>query len=306
MDNLFLYDWLSFTSKIDSLTSLQQLLGFEDGSCFETVRGAKGYNHRAYYGGISIHYGGRAELWVEMSGEGCRTFESYGHGAWDTLFEVLLSDPGYHITRLDVAFDDHEGLIDLPLLIRECLEQHFVSRFSDYNTQLGNRGASVTHGRKGQSELFFRIYDKAAERGLEDTHWVRYEMQLRRERAEAFLRHNQRLPIGEVFCQVSNTYLRYVTPQGADTNKWRWPTAPYWERLIQTASKLRLYQTPGVEYNFHVLQRYVIGQAAASSAAYMELVGEDQFLEQIRERLQYSDNPKYRQLISRMKDAKME
>lgn len=77
-DNYICYDYLSFTSKIDSVNSIAALLGLSDLS-FETIKGFYGYRDRLYFDGISIHFNGRPGMGVcvEMSGHGCRNFEKY-------------------------------------------------------------------------------------------------------------------------------------------------------------------------------------------------------------------------------------
>ena len=75
---------------------------------------------------------------------------------------------------------------------------------------------------KQGSSVLIRIYDKAAERGLpEGQHWVRVELQLRDERAEAFC--FDPAPIGLLFRGVLVNYVRYVDDPGTDSNCWRWP-----------------------------------------------------------------------------------
>ena len=131
---------------------------------------------------------------LDMSGQGCRSFEEYGTGDFDGLFRLFQQGEGYHVTRLDVAFDDHSGILDIQRLFRDSDnqdgDQQFVSKFRKSRIEKefkdGRPGITVYHGSK-KSAVLIRIYDKAAERGLpEDQHWVRVELQLRDERAEAF------------------------------------------------------------------------------------------------------------------------
>lgn len=44
-------------------------------------------------------------VWCEMSGQGCRTFESFSSRSWESLFSWIAAQE-LKITRLDVAFDD--------------------------------------------------------------------------------------------------------------------------------------------------------------------------------------------------------
>ena len=47
------------------------------------------------------------------------------------------------------------------------------------------------------------------------------------------------MAVGEAIRATLNQYLRFLTPS-ADTNKSRWPTAPWWERFLADVGKLVL------------------------------------------------------------------
>lgn len=147
------------------------------------------------------------------------------------------------------------------------------------------------------SEILVRIYDKAMERGYTDgRHWIRVELQLRRERAAAFLQRTE--PIGERFAGVLANYLRFIDePNGFDSNRWRWPMKPYWEKLLDGASRIRLYEKPGSDYNMINLENFVFKQAGNAIYTYLETHTMEQFLEGLRSRgTQLS--PKYKSLLA--------
>ena len=272
----------------------------------ELGHGRNGYRQGLYFGSISILYDGNPGMGscLDMSGQGCRSFEEYGTGDFDGLFRLFQQGEGYHVTRLDVAFDDHSGILDIWQLARdsdkvdEDAEQQFVSKFRksgiDKQFSDGRPGITVYHGSK-KSAVLIRIYDKAAERGLsKDQHWVRVELQLRDERAEAFAFSSE--PIGVLFRGVLLNYVRYVDDPGTDSNRWRWPMKPYWEDLIEQAGRIRLYVKPGVEYNIGQLDAYVFGQAANAISAAIEIYGAPFFFDKIQNR-EISENVKYKRLV---------
>ena len=295
-ENVVLYDALSMTSKIDSTATLIEMLGLEDVT-WEVVKGAHGYRDRLYWNCISIHFNGTPEMgiWLELTGQGCRAFETYGNGNYEALFQWVVQNPGeVNLTRLDVAFDDHSGLLDIKNLCNDTIAQEFVSKFTDWQVIQGSRGAAINHGSM-KSDIFLRIYDKAMERGFDDgRHWIRVELQLRRDRAIGFV--SQAGPVGVKYAGVLRNYLAYVQPQG-DSNKWRWPMKEYWSDLLGAAERIRLYVKPGAEYNMENLENYVYHQAGNAVAAMIEIVGEDEFRKQLRQRGTAS-NPKYKRLIS--------
>lgn len=191
MEDKIIYDWVSITSKIHSPDDFIRLLGLDhDSISWEKVKGAHGYRDRLYWEKISIHYNGAdgMGIWLEMSGQGCRAFETFGSGDYETLFSEVFENPGdMNITRLDVAFDEHSGLLDIAEICEDTRKQEYVSRFQGWEVVDSDKGSSVTFGSRS-SEILIRIYDKAAERGFDDgRHWIRVELQLRRERARAFL-----------------------------------------------------------------------------------------------------------------------
>ena len=225
---------------------------------------------------------------LEMSGQGCRTFESEGTGDFDGLFQLFQDRQDlYHVTRLDVAFDDHTGLLDMDQVYRDTDEQLFVSKFRKTVIEKvftdGRPGITIYHGRKS-SEVMFRIYDKAAERNLsEQVHWVRVEMQLRGDRALSFIQQPE--SIGEKFRGVLVNYVRYVE-ESSDSNKWRWPIKEYWDKLIDGISRIRLYVKPGEEYNIMQLDNFVFSQAGNAISTELEILGLPEFIRRLQSRSQ--------------------
>lgn len=294
MENFILYDALSFTSRIHSVADIVDLLGLSEVP-WQTVHGAKGFQYRQYFECVSIHHCRDDNIiWVEMTGQGCRAFETYGTGDYEELFQLILDNHGdMNLTRLDVAFDDHSGLLDITTICEDTRNQIFVSRFNEWQVIEGSKGSSVTHG-SHKSELFIRIYDKAAERGLVDgSHWIRVEIQLRRERALRFILSEG--DIGSRFSGALINYLRYLEPSG-DSNKWRWPLAGYWSALLCDANKISLYEKPGTEYNMERLRSYVFNQAGNAIDAAIEIMGIERFCIELKAR-DIRPNVKYQQIV---------
>ena len=304
MTSFYLFDWISFTTRSHNIKELEELLGLS-GVHWEEGKGSKGYQDRLWYENISLHYNGTNEMgiWCEMTGQGCRAFESYGHGSYESLFTTLLDpDEDINITRIDIAFDDHDGLLDLNKLLEDTQKQNYISAFKHYMITLGSKGTTIEHGRKG-SHTMIRIYDKAAEKGYKDgRHWVRVELQLRQERARAFIERymEDNRAISRTFRGVVFNYLRYIKPSKTDTNLRRAPIAKYWEKFINGADKIKLYRKPGVEYNLENLENYVINMAGTATKAYIEIMGITQYLSSIHS----SDytNPKYERLKAKYRN----
>lgn len=308
-----MFDWVSITSKIHSPQNFMEMLGLQNCSWELLDKGANGYHNRLYYDHISIHFNGRDDMgvWLELSGQGCRVFETLGYGDYNILFDELFSNPDeMNLTRLDIAYDDHSGILDFPRLVRDTMELDdegkpscFVSKFRKREVTWSHEdyhlpAMSVHHGRKA-SDIMIRIYDKALERGYTDgRHWIRTELQLRDDLAFKFAQELQHKEIGGLFRGVLYNYLRYVDDPGGDSNMRRWPMKKYWSDLLDGAGRIQLYRKPGTDYNMINLENFVINQAGNAAAAYIEIMGEASYMQALRKRGQQMPL-KYRQLVDR-------
>lgn len=301
-ENIVLYDWLSFTSKKHTPEEIIAALGLSHCPWTET-RGARGYMDRLYFGAISIHYNGREDMgvWCEMSGQGCRSFEdlsTLGGDKWDSLLLWIRAND-LHITRLDVAYDDHTGVLDIQRIKADTEAQRYVSlcRRAEIVHSIGGGpdGLSVFFG-SPQSKVRIRIYDKAVERGYEDgRHWVRVELQLRDGRAEEFCKID--MPIGEAFAGVLLNYLRFVEPDELDVNKSRWQTAEYWYAFIGDVGRIRIFSQPGGAYNIEKCRHYVFDMAGNAIDAMLQICDTfDDFRTLVSNR-QCKPNPKYEFIV---------
>ncbi len=295
--NIVLYDWLSFTSKKHTPEQLIEAMGLTHCTWTET-KGACGYLDRLYFGSISIHYNGREDMgvWVEMSGQGCRNFEDLTQlvQKWQDLFDFIHTN-NLNITRLDVAYDDHCGVLDIDTIAYDTEQQNFISRMKYWEVVRSSKGTGIYIG-SPQSKVRVRIYDKAAERGIDDQHWVRIELQLRDGRAAEF----SKIPmdIGEAFAGVLLNYLRYVTPDENDSNKSRWENTKYWDDLIGDVGRIKIYTQPGGEYNVERCKHYVFDMAGNAIDAMLKICGNtDDFFSLLNGR-HCSPNPKYEKLVN--------
>ena len=280
-ENIIIYDWLSFSSKAHSVEQIKKLLGLTD-VLYQEIYGFYGYSKRITYEGVSILYDGHTPamgVMVDMSGQGCRTFETVGTGNWESLFELIKrghSDQYMNITRLDIAYDDHEGLLNITKICNDTEVGHYISRMRSFGVINSNKGKTVSHGSK-ISNVFIRIYNKAKERGYTDgRHWIRFELQLRKENALGFIQNDA--DIGKKFLGVVYNYLRYVKPSKTDTNKRRWPDALYWQKFMQSAEKIRIYTKPGIDYNERNLESFVLYNSGNSINVFRKIYGDSNLI----------------------------
>lgn len=288
IQNVFTVDWVTVSFSQSDVYSVISILGLKTYDFQYNEKHMWGYTHTAQFGHVRIFYTPYSQLDIKankgcclnMSGQACREFETYSNSfSWADLFsrfELL----GGEFTRLDLAYDDRTGVIFLPRLAMDVADRNFIghARKSErlYSDDLDKdiQGLSVYIGSK-QSDIFIRIYDKAAERGYHpsEMHWVRVEIQMRKIRAVMAARAvATEAHIGEVFAGILNNYFRIVTPTG-DSNKSRWPVAEYWEKIIRDVEKLHLTM-PGIEYNFRRSQAHFLKQYHQMLFAYMQMHGD--------------------------------
>lgn len=312
-ENILIVDWFSFTVKIfidgdtDSyydLPDVVELLGLTESNLnWQQIYGMHSYHDRFYFGGISIHYNGtNRDFWVEMSGEGCRTFETYGKYDFYYLFDIIKSDLNrFHVTRLDIAYDDKNYLLNRSIIESETEIGNYKSRFRDIRLEKSFTSNAFTfYYGSMKSDIMFRIYNKAVERNREDDgHWVRFEIQMRDDRALMFIKQLTSTNIGSVFFGVINYYLCYLKPSN-DSNKSRWKPAEWWTDFCNNIEHIVILTECDKEYNFFNLKNYVINQSGGAIQTYIKLCGEDTLINDLKERTSRL-NPKYKTLLSELK-----
>lgn len=300
LDNVFLIDWLTITFHKLQPHDVQHILGMRDcpWSCDRTF--VNGYPLDLSCGHIHIRYGAddpqfyddpkkaRSDMGIslDMSGQGCREFETYSSKSWLDFIRDVIRCGGvlgatYKVTRLDLAYDDHSGLLNIWQIKRDVEDRNYISKSKkstiiwsdDQETDI--LGLTIEIGSR-KSDVLIRIYDKAAERGYKsEKHWIRIEMQLRHDRAQVALqRLFQRESIGLVASGILRNYCMFVSPT-SDSNRARWPIADYWQRILDGMEKLRIWIAPGEEYNFSKTENQLVFQYGQAMQVIYELAHHD-------------------------------
>lgn len=285
LDNVFLIDWLTVTFHGVQTWDVQEILGMKDVLWTLSTKFIDGYPLDLYFGNIHIRHGAENPIYYDdpkkarhdmgisllMSGQGCREFESWSKKTWQDLITDIFRCGGVlgarmKITRLDLAYDDRSGLLNIWRMRRDVEDRNYISKSTkamiiwsdDQETDI--HGLTLEIGSK-KSPVLIRIYDKAAERGYRhERHWIRVELQLRQDRAmEAMKLLYQRESIGMVASGIVRNYCMFVTPT-SDSNRARWPIAEYWQRVLEGFEKLRVWSAPGEEYNFSKTENQLVHQ----------------------------------------------
>ena len=322
LDNVFLIDWLTVTFHNIHVWDIQEILGMKSVPWSSARSFCNGYPMDCNFNHIHIRYGADNPVFyddpkkarndmgicLDMSGQGCREFESYSSKSWFDFIRDIFRCGGvlgarFNVTRLDLAYDDHSGLLNMWQMKRDIEDRNYISKskksliiWSD-DQETDVQGLTLQIGSKS-SPVLIRIYDKAAERGYgKEKHWIRVELQLRADRArEALKLLFQRESIGMVASGIIRNYCCFVTPT-SDTNRSRWPIADYWQRVLEGMEKLRVWVAPGEEYNFSKAENHLVHQYGQMLQAYEMIHGEIHSLLD-RSRSAYPDlKPKYRSAV---------
>lgn len=309
MENCILIDWfaMSFRDPLVTVRDVVKLLdlplGFDE---WKQLPGRYRYRDRLSFGHISIYYNNiKPECdfpFLEMTGQGCREFETYNPAGFRHLFELAEDHEKYNMSRLDVAFDDFTGIFDINQIYDDYRLGNWVSNstrgrgaFDMHRKEKDHLGYSIMTGSK-LSDMYMRIYDKAIERGYFDgRQWVRLELVLKQDRAYTFIRNPA--PLGEKFRGVILNYFRFVTPSKKDSNKWRWKMREYWENFLCAVDPISVFTPKNIDYNLSRLHGYIMQQAGNSVETYIRCVGLYDFFDNLLKRGTKGLTPQQRFLV---------
>ncbi|MEC0768485.1 replication initiation factor domain-containing protein [Bacillus atrophaeus] len=200
---------------------------------------------------------------IELSGQGCRQFESFlvcRKKTWFDFFQDCIQNDG-SFTRFDLAIDDKKTYFSIPALLKKAQKGECISRFrkSDFNGSFnmadGLTGGTTIYFGSKKSEAYLCFYEKNYEQAekynipLEDLgDWNRYELRLKNERAQAAISALLKTKdLTLIAMQIINNYVRFVD---ADENITRehWKTSLFWSEFIGDVGKLHLYMKPKTDF----------------------------------------------------------
>lgn len=307
MENRIIFDYLAFSSTIDSPDSIIKLLGLSDDivSSMQCIKGCYGYCHRLYFDGISIHFNGADNMGIclELSGKGCRNFEQFGNGDYNALFKYICENKEVNITRLDVAYDDFNKFLDIDTIFNDIVAGNYVSRFISFPVEFvlskcDKKVSKTLYFGSLKSDILYRMYDKRAEQKAFDLeHWVRLEMQVRDDNALTFIQTYLSVNnLSDVYFSVLNNYIRFVKPSLSDSNISRAPLADYWANFLECLCKTSLFR-PASDFNESNIENYVKKQCSSSIVSFICLFGFQNFVDFIKGRAKFSLNPRHQAVL---------
>lgn len=133
-----LVDYVAFTTKTAAVDDVAAFCSFWFG-CLAEAGGLLGYAYTWRGEGVVLMHGGASGMGihVQISGEGCsKLLEHDAWKGWDdflTRCEKLGAEP----RRVDLAFDDFNGLLSLDAM-EDCLKSDlYTSRWSEFTRRYG-------------------------------------------------------------------------------------------------------------------------------------------------------------------------
>jgi len=265
-------DWLEFTVTGLQLESvILEILKLEKKTFTKMETGRFGYRSQLKWneGSLYIMFNATDEqkedlpkivdhmgVHVMITGTGCRQYESLRE-LTRLLFYLTILDEKVNFSRIDIAIDDLENkTVKFSRIHQAAIKGHFTSRWNKWD-EVNSRqcatgeflGRTMYFGSQS-SEIFCRIYDKTLERkakseekSAESETWTRLEVVYRKERAKKLVYHiiDRKLSVGEAIRGTLKQYIRFIKPpRNRDSNKARWPSAKWWEQLLDNVEKLQL------------------------------------------------------------------
>ena len=244
------------------------------------------YSYTEHYslGDIFIYTSADEEKGVllELKGRGCRQFESYllaQQRSWyDFLMDALVD--GGVMKRIDLAINDHTGILDIPELAEKCRKREYIGKSRSY--KFYQSGELIKHREDDReymgrtlylgslkSDVYFCIYEKDYEQyvklgtPLEEADIInRFEIRLRNERAYYAVRDLLTYYDAEQTAfSIINQYVRFVDEE-PDKRKSDWKLNDRWAWFIGDNRQSLKLTTKPEPYTLDRTLRWVQRQVA--------------------------------------------
>ena len=262
--------------------------------CYENY-GLYSYTGQYIHGNIVVMVSDdeRKGILLELKGQGCRQFETYLSAQSRSWYDFLQDAIEMHgvVKRIDLAINDHTGILDIPELTRKCENEECISVFRSYKSYRSGdlHYSTLQEQHKGEmgntlyigsmkSDVYFCLYEKAYEQfvkngiPLEDAPIKnRFEIRLKNERAVLAVDDLiARQDAEQTAFSIINRYLRFVD-KDTNSSKENWELNPMWACFIaDKTGQLRLTTDPQ-PYSLDRTMNWLSRQVAPSLKSVMEI-----------------------------------
>jgi len=296
-------DYWEFTCPYDRGWDLLTVLpGGHEVRCNKKGRviGWRGYTHSAYVAQGQGRVGWSPEdrrmgVHFSLGSEALRILPALDETWLDlpSVMGAVFDELEGRTTRIDICWDDTSGLLDLDVIGQAILARQYVSRWrktGNSGSQESVNGYGVVDGRTwymghGSSDSQLVFYDKRIEQlqkghDVDVEHWVRAELRLRRERADAMSRLWVQVKDNaqQVMVKVAGILrgmVEFKDANSRDSNKQRQPIAPWWGRFLGYAEKGRLAVVKAEARTIEDVKQWVSLQMGPTLALLEQAMGFD-------------------------------
>jgi len=278
-----LLDYFSFTVPYSEEMMARVFSALDEEKVQKNGYGGMGYTESAFVldGGRVFWHPGKPDLGIHIRLNSASIAIS-GFTAVGLLNRAF--DMRAKVTRLDIAFDDLDGLLDMDVMYQKILSGELVTRFRKVTRIAGSRleeaqkiGDTINIGSRS-SNAFVRMYDKKLEResrGVDVTgieKWVRVEIETKKEKshlvasllAGTALEKVTDTP-GELCADLLYGLLDFKEVNEEDENKSRWDTSDWWYEFVGASRKLTLAIPPQHKI-LEDTKRWIAAQVSTSLA----------------------------------------
>lgn len=226
---------------------LDWLRGLVEGDWVARERGLWGWPCSEVNGDVKVAFGSHRTIHIQIGGAGLMQLRCQD-GFDEFAFYRELKSRGLKVCRVDVAFDDRSGFLDIEVLHSELRYGRAVAtRYRKFSLIEGGSvgrgserdGLTLALGSR-KSESLIRVYDKGLEQGvLPEGEWVRLELQARDDQG---LRVFDSIAESGGYVGVAGHVRSLVDFKAydADDNKHRVPSAGWWESFWDGCARGRL------------------------------------------------------------------
>lgn len=270
-------DWIALT--YPDPVSLEDTNNIFEGSWIPLEHGGNGYLRATQNGHIVVLFEGNPGMGhhLRLSSHALRQIEGQSDfPGWPQWLKQEFQR-GAKPTRIDLAFDDHEGYLDFPTIVDHLRRRALTTRYKSwghtqnhkFDLQDDKPEAEIIRLGSRTSTTYLRIYDRAARLSLPG-HLIRFEIECKKRAALrvaceiASAQGDTALGALAVGILKSLVEFRVRVPDD-DTNASRAPIASWWSNFCGAAEKLKLglgHPIRTIEKTKHWLHR----QAAPSIA----------------------------------------
>lgn len=199
---------------------------------------------------------------------------------WNTFFKVVMNCE-VKVTRIDVALDDYQGVLNFDKMERKLQRREFRASKRTYNivksknTDGSIKGETIYLGsrKRHQDGYLIRFYDKYAEYKSKGdilptvvenlithagTHvWQRYEIEIHGKACKNFiLKILAGMTFGELYKSLMKNAIEFLKVKKSNKNKAYWPLVDWWADFLEGAEKSSLAE-PETDADLGRLLRWI-------------------------------------------------